>query len=136
MDLKELKKLQDKLKKDQEALNKGKETLKKAQDVLLKAQGELVEDRKTLDNEKERLGPLSEIKPADKVEADSKWLKDAVFVGRREGKPVKKPGKKTATRVFERVERPMTAADVLSFRVDGNEVVIVTADGQKLRVKK
>ncbi len=136
MDPKELKKLQEKLKKDQEALNKGNEALKKAQDVLLKAQGELVEDRKALDNEKERLGPLSEIKSADKVEADPKWLKGAVFVGRREGKPVKKPGKKTATRVFERVERPMTVADVLSFRVDGNEVIIVTADGQKLRVKK
>lgn len=129
MEPKELKKLQEQLKKDQEIL-------KKAQEKLAGDQAELIEDRQALVAEKERLGPLSVIEPVKEIEVNLKWLKDQVFRGKKENKPIQKPGKKFKTRVFEPFERPMTAADVLSFRVDGNEVVLVTADGQKLRVKK
>ena len=157
MNEKELKKLQEKLKKDQETLNEALEALKKAQVMLVDDQGQLKKDQETLqsaweklkngqadlleerqvfDKEVDRLGPLSEIKPAKEMEADPKWLKGHIFRGKKEGKAVQKPGKKFKTRVFEPFERPMEVADVLSFRVDGNEVVLVTADGQKLRVKK
>ena len=157
MDPKELKKLQDKLKKEQEILNKALEALKKAQMILVDDQGQLKKDQETLqsaweklkngqadlleerqvfDKEVERLGPLSVIEPAASLKIDSKWLKDIVFKGKKEWEAKKKPGKKTKTRVFIPFERPMEAADVLSFRVDGNEVIIVTSDGQKFRVKK
>jgi len=65
---------------------------------------------------------------------DPRWLKGLVYRGRKEGKPVEKDGRKVKT--FTPVEREMKATDVLSFRIEGNEVVIVTADGQKVRVKK
>lgn len=135
-DVKKFEALQNILVEAQKILAKDQEDLAEGYKALTKGQEVLVEDQKALDLEKDRLGPLSVIEPAAALEIDPKWLKEVIFIGRREGKPVKKPGKKTATRVFERVERPMTVADVLSFRVDGNEVVLVTADGQKLRVKK
>lgn len=136
MDLRELKKLQEQLKKDQEILKKGQEILKKGQEKLLRDQAELIEVQKALASEKKRLGPLSVIEPVKEIEVNPKWLKDQIFRGKKEGKPIQKPGKKFKTKVFTPFERPMEVADVLSFRVDGNEVVLVTADGQKLRVEK
>ena len=164
MDPKELKKLLEKLKKDQGALAKGqgqlKEDIKKfealqkilveAQEALAKDHGNLaeeyksltegqellVDDRAALESEKERLGPLSVIEPVEKEKFNPKWLKDLVFRGRKEGKPIDKPGRKTKVKTFIPFERPMTVADVLSFRVSGNEVVFVTADGRKRTAKK
>ena len=157
MELKELKKLQEKLKKDQEVLNKAQvilvddqKALKAALDLLAKDQKTLIinrdnlasehellaDDRKALESEKERLGPLSVIEPVEKEAFNPKWLKDLVFRGRKEGKPIEKPGRKAKLKTFVPFERPMTVEDVLSFRVNGNEVVFVTADGQKRTAKK
>jgi len=152
-----LMKAQEILKTDQGTLEKAQETLEKAQETLESdrvalvtvdnnlqlAQKELSEGHlklkkgnKVLETEKKRLGPLSVIEPVEELEVNPKWLKDSIFKGKKEGEAIKKPGKKTKTRVFIPFERPMETADVLSFRIDGNEVVLITADGQKLRVKK
>lgn len=60
------------------------------------------------------------------------WLAGQVFRGSKI-KEVIKDGRKV--RQSDRYERPLTEKDVLSFRVDGNQVIMVTADGQKLTVK-
>jgi hypothetical protein len=36
-------------------------------------------------------------------------------------------------KVWLATERPMTGGDVLSYRLDGDDVILVTADGQKWR---
>ncbi len=136
MDPKELKKLQEQLKKDQEQLKKDQEQLKKGQGQLKEGQGQLKEDRQALEAEKERLGPLAVIETEEGSEFDAKCLEGLVFRGRKEGKPLDKPGKKTKTKVFVPFERPMSEADVLGFRIMGTDVIIVTADGQKIKVKK
>ena len=135
-DVKKFEALQSILIEAQKNLAKDQEDLAEDYEALTKGQEVLAEDQKALYLEKERLGPLSVIEPTEALEIDPKWLKDQIFRGKKEGKPIQKPGKKFKTRIFEPFERPMTATDVLSFRVDGNEVVIVTADGQKLKVKK
>lgn len=60
------------------------------------------------------------------------WLAGQVYRGSKI-KEVVKDGRKV--RVPERYERPLTEKDVLSFRVEGDQVIMVTADGQKLTVK-
>ena len=136
MNEKEFKKAVDILKKDQEIIKKAQEALKKAQNNLSEDQAKLIGDRQILETEKKRLGPLSMIEPVEELKVDSKWLKGQIFRGKKEGTPIVKPGKKTKTRVFVPFERPLEAADILAFKVDGDEVVIVTADGRKFRVKK
>ena len=136
MDPKELKKLLEKLKKDQEALKKGQEILAESQGALKKDLETLAGDRKELESEKERLEPLSVIEPVEEEKFNPKYLKDLVFRGRKEGKPKDRPGKKTKLKTFVPFERPMAVEDVLSFRVNGNEVVFVTADGRKRTAKK
>lgn len=44
-------------------------------------------------------------------------------------------GNGPARKVWLAVDRPMTGADVLSHRFDGDDVLLVTADGQKWRFR-
>jgi len=127
---------QNQLAGDSEALTKNRANLANECELLADNRKELDADRMVLEAEKGRLGLLSVIEPVEELEVNPKWLKDRIFKGKKEGEAIKKPGKKTKTRVFIPFERPMETADVLSFRIDGNEVVLITADGQKLRVKK
>jgi hypothetical protein len=64
---------------------------------------------------------------------DVKWLKGIMFAT-SEAKKVKKDGRETIRHIP--VERQATADDVLNWRVDGDQVVIVTKDGRKYRVDK
>ncbi|HRR40145.1 MAG TPA: hypothetical protein P5244_02815 [Syntrophales bacterium] len=68
-----------------------------------------------------------------KDDFNAKWLEGLTFSTSKEEK-VKTDGGDRTNHVPE--TRPLTAADVLSWRIDGQEVVIVAADGRKHRVKK
>ena len=131
-----LKKALETLASDREAIVVVDNNLQLAQKELSEGQHELEEGFKALEAEKKRLGPLSAIEPVKELKVDPKWLKGQIFRGKKEGEPVKKAGKKIKTRVFIPFQRPLEAADILDFKVYGDEVVIVTADGRKFRVKK
>jgi len=62
---------------------------------------------------------------------NSKWLTGKKFRSSK-AKKVEENGRKKT--VYEASERAMKQEDVLSFRVDGDQVTIVTADGQKFTV--
>ena len=133
MDPKELEKVLKKLKADQEKLAKDQQALKEGLEALNAAQNKLAEDKTLLNAEKERLGPLSKIEPAG-AEFESKWLKGFTFRSRKAGTPKEKDGIKIKT--FVPIERDLKEGDILSWKDKGDHVVLVTADGQKLTVKK
>ncbi len=62
-----------------------------------------------------------------------KWLAGLKY-HTSEKKEINKDGRKVAH--YIPLERALTEADVLSYRIVGEEVVIVTKDGQKYRVPR
>lgn len=64
---------------------------------------------------------------------NGKWLAGLTFKGAAE-KKIKEEGRERVRHTP--FERPLTEKDVLGWRVDGAEVVIVAADGRKHRAKK
>lgn len=62
-----------------------------------------------------------------------KWLAGLTFKGAT-AKKVKEDGRERLRHVP--FERPLKESDVLSWREEPTEVVIVTADGRKYRVRK
>lgn len=64
---------------------------------------------------------------------DAKYLKGLKFRSAEE-KVVEEDGRKV--KKFIPTERPMTPADVLGSKDYGDSIVIVTADGQKITIKK
>ncbi len=61
------------------------------------------------------------------------WLDGLVYVGTKVERVKDKTGER---KVRKRVERPLAVGDILSWRIDGGQVVLVTADGKKYRVKR
>jgi hypothetical protein len=68
------------------------------------------------------------------VKFESKWLKGLVYRTSEKKKARGKDGQDEIRRVA--VERPLSEAEVLGWKITGNEVVIVSRDGRKYRVKR
>lgn len=64
---------------------------------------------------------------------DAKYLKGAKYKT-SEGRKVNEDGRETTK--YAVVERPMRQDDVLDWKDNGGNIVMVTADGQKLTVAK
>lgn len=64
---------------------------------------------------------------------DPKWIEGLVFRS-SEVKEIEEDGRKVKR--YTPTERPMKPSDVVSWKDYGDHVVLVTADGQKVRVKK
>ena len=76
---------------------------------------------------------MADHKEQEAPKFDAKWLKGLSFRTSKKEK-VKTDGGEKA--VYRPVERPLKEDDLLSWRIDGGQVVLVTKDGRKYRIDK
>ncbi len=80
-----------------------------------------------------KTGETTDEKRAEAV-FDAKWLKGLEFTELQEKKEKDDEGKEVIKKVP--VRRALTEDDLLDWKTYGREVVLVTADGRKHRVKR